>query len=216
MTTCWSCEPSAWTCGSAASRAHSTSTFISFSLWETSERVVPTIAFRSASARWGVLRREKARRSETMRPVAGRLGDDLVEVLPELGLPPLRDAVVLQDPLHEHREVEDAGERVVDLVRDARRELAERGEPVGLHQLLLRDLQLLGPLLHLLLEAAGEAVDLVHRLRRGARRISLNERASSASSSLDVEGDRPVELHLGHVPRRVREAREGLRRRAGA
>ena len=39
--------------------------------------------------------------------------------------PAWRDPVVLDDPLEEHPEVQDARERVVDLVGDARRELTE-------------------------------------------------------------------------------------------
>ncbi|MHB8998436.1 MAG: hypothetical protein ACYC9N_02850 [Thermoanaerobaculia bacterium] len=56
---------------------------------------------------------------------AGRFRRDLPGILAEVVDAVGRDPVVLQDALHEHREIEHAGDRVVDLVRDAGGELSE-------------------------------------------------------------------------------------------
>ena len=98
----------------------------------------------------------------------GLLGDPL-EVAAELGDALPRDAVVLQDPAHEGGEVQDARERVVDLVGDAGRELAERGQAVGLEQVPLRLLELGGALGDLGLELLRGPVDLAEGLAQAVR-----------------------------------------------
>jgi len=92
--------------------------------------------FRSAGARLGLPRRENASRSETMRPTRPVSVVSLPEVLAEFLDAPRGDAVVLQHALHEHGEVEHAGDGVIDLVSHAGGELAEGGQPVVLQELL--------------------------------------------------------------------------------
>jgi hypothetical protein len=61
------------------------------------------------------------------------------------------------------RQVEHAGDRVVDLVGDARRELTERGLTIALDQPLLRRQELSPSLLDRALEAAGDRVEVIAR-----------------------------------------------------
>ena len=196
-TTCWICEEShGQPAGSSSRERVSTSTLLSFILCWTRESVVRTMRLRSAGARCGLERREKASRSRDDAADARRLAGDLAEVLAEFVDAGGRDAVVLEHALQQHREVQDAGDRVVDLVRDAGGELAEGGEAVAVEELLLRGLELLGALLHLAFEVLRELVDFVER---GAQAFAhdvegAGEFVELFAAAVDVDG--LVELHL--------------------
>ena len=108
-----------------------------------------------------------------------------------------RDAVVLQHALQQHGEVQDAGDRVVDLVRDAGGELSQRGQAVAMQELLLRGLELLGALLDFGLEVLRELVDLAEGRRAGdrasRRRSAPVRRVPRCCRRMSM---RLVELHL--------------------
>ena len=125
--------------------------------------------FRSAGARCGFERREKASRSLTMRPTREVSLVTCARYLRNSSMRSGRNAVVLQHALQQHGEVEHAGNGVVDFVRHAGRKLAQRRQAVGLQQLLLRRLELLRALFHLGFQVLGELVDLRRARCAGGR-----------------------------------------------
>ncbi len=168
------------------------------------------MALRSAGARWGFERRENDEEvgHDAPRP-RGLLGHAL-EVAAELGDALPRDAVVLEDPPHEGGEVEDARERVVDLVGDAGRELAERGQAIGLEQLPLRLLELGRALRDLGLELLGGLVDLGEGL---AQALPHEVERAGEAPQLAAGGDldRVLEVHAPEGGVGLDEAVDGTR-----
>ncbi len=143
-----------------------------------------------------------------MRPARAVCSVTRVEVAAELGHALPRDAVVLQDPAHEGGEVEDARERVVDLVGDAGRELAERGEAVGLEEAPLRLLELGGALGDLGLELLRGAVDLAEGL---AQAVPHEVEGAGEAPQLAARGDldRVLEVHAAEGGVGLDEAVDG-------
>ena len=180
--------------GSASSSRSSASTFSSFSLWETRPTVVRTIGARSAGRALGLRAAREGQEVGHDAARARRLLAHPLEVAAELRDPLPGDPVLLQDPAHEGGVVEDAGERVVDLVGDARRELAEGGQAVGLEQAPLGLLELGGALGHLRLQLLGRPVDLGQGL---AQAVPHLVEGAGQAPQLEARGDldRVLEVH---------------------
>ena len=134
---------------------------------------------------------------------------DLPEVATEFFDASGGDSVVLEDSLHEHREVEHARDRVVDLVCDARRELPERGEAVTLDQLLLRDLELRGAFLDLVLEMLGERLVLSHGLLEAVLH-DVDRTGEVGELDARVDSNRLIELHVSDRVRPLDELPDRL------
>ena len=129
-------------------------------------------------------------------PHARRFLRHLGQILAEFRYAPGRNAVLFEDALHKHAEVEHARDGVVDLVRDARGELPQGSQAVVRLQLLLRALQLPAPFRHLAFERLSELQNLIpgrlqihsHQLESVGQPLDFN----AAVSRLN----RPVEIHL--------------------
>ena len=82
---------------------------------------------------------------------------------------------------------------------DARRKLAEGGQAVGLEELLVGHLQLLGPFLDLAFQGLGETVELLHGALE-ADPHGFEGRREFLQLLAGIHHHRPVELHRAHGP----------------
>ena len=115
----------------------------------------------------------------------------------------------------------DDRDRIVDLVRNAGRELADRGQALAAHQLLLRGLQRRGALGHLgikllapALQRAGLVVDRVEQMvERGAKPLDLAV-GLQRPDPRRLAGLDPLH-RLGHALERAEDARGRAQRPPG-
>ena len=76
-------------------------------------------------------------------------------------------ALVRHFPPQQMREGQDAGQRIVQFVGDARGQQSDRGELFAAHRLGLSEAQLLRPAFHLLFERPAPITQLLPRLAQG-------------------------------------------------
>ena len=195
-TTCCICDWSQGTGGRSSANLVSTSTLLSFILCCTSERVMRTILLRSAGARCGLERREKASRSDTIRPTRVVSLVTWARYLRNSGMRSCGMPSSFNMRCSSMERFSTPGDGVVDFVRHAGGKLPERRQAVALQQLLMRRLELLRAVLHFGLQTLREGVDF---LERGAQTVAHRvEGVRQFVQFFAVSGDieRLVEFHL--------------------